>query len=128
MANTKKQIKEIPNLPDYYACEDGSIWSTKVSYRYNPNGEMRLVRPRLHPSGYLYYGIYLGKGPNKQRLWRRGHRLVYSAFFGKIPYKDKDGNPLDIDHKNHNKHDNSLGNLRLITHAENCKSKRKKKA
>jgi hypothetical protein len=126
MAKIKHKLKEIPGLPDYYASEDGSIWSTKISKRYNNNGELRLIRPRLHPSGYLYYGLFIGSGPSKQRLWRRGHRLVYSTFVGKIPYFDKKGKQLDIDHINQNKHDNSVGNLRLVTHSENCKNKIKK--
>ena len=113
MSKTKLKLKEIPGIPDYYACEDGTIWSTKVSYRYNPNGEMRLVRPRNHPSGYLYYGLFVGKGPNKQRLWRRGHRLIWETFNGKI----KSG--LEVDHIDGNKHNNKLKNLRVVTHSEN---------
>lgn len=111
MAN--KEFKEIKGIPNYYACEDGTIWSTKVSYRYNPNGEMRLVRPRTHPSGYLYYGLFVGKGPNKKRLWRRGHRLVWETF------KDKIKSGLEIDHIDGNKHNNNITNLRLVTHSEN---------
>ena len=125
MAKTKHKLKEIPGFPNYYASEDGSIWSTKISKRYNNNGELRLVRPRIHPSGYFYYGLFIGKGPSKQRLWRRGHRLVYLTFNGKIPYYDKNGKQLDIDHINQDTHDNSLSNLRLITHSENCKNKKK---
>lgn len=127
MANTKHKLKEIPGFEDYYASEDGSIWSTKISPRYNPTGELRLIRPRIHPSGYLYYGLFVGKGPNRQRLWRRGHRLVYTTFVGKIPYFDKNGKQLDIDHINQDTHDNSLANIRLVTHSENCKNKKRTK-
>lgn len=126
MAKSKKEFKEIPGFPDYYACNDGSIWSTKVSHRYNPNGEMRLVKPRIHPSGYLYYGLFVGKGPNKQRLWRRGHRLIYSTFVGKIPYYNQNDESMDIDHINGDKHDNSLTNIRLVTHSENCLNRKRK--
>ncbi len=126
MAKSKQKIKEIPGLPEYYASEDGTILSTKVSPRYNKDGKLREIRPRYHPSGYLYYGLFLGKGPNKQRLWRRGHRLIYETFVGKIPYFDKDGNSMDIDHINGDKHCNKLSNLRLVTHSENCKNKKKK--
>lgn len=107
------ELKQIKGLTDYYAKEDGTIWSTKVSPRYNPNGELRLVKPRTHPSGYLYYGLFIGKGPNKQRLWRRGHRLVWETFKGKI----KEG--LEIDHIDGDKHNNKLENLRTVTRSEN---------
>ena len=107
------ELKEIKGFKDYYAKADGTIWSTKVSPRYNPNGEMRLVRPRTHPSGYYYYGLFIGKGPNKQRLWRRGHRLIYETFVGKIK------NGYEIDHIDGDKHNNNLTNLRMVTRSEN---------
>jgi len=125
MAKTKHKIKDIPGFPDYYASEDGSIWSTKISSQCNPTGQLRLVKPRLHPSGYLYYGLYIGSGASRQRLWRRGHRLVYLTFNGKIPYYDNNGKQLDIDHKDTNKHNNEISNLRLVTHSVNCKNKKK---
>ena len=107
------KLKEIKGFEDYYASEDGTIWSTKVAYRYNPNGEMRLVRPRTHPSGYLYYGLFVGTGPSKKRLWRRGHRLIYETHIGKIK------NGYEIDHIDGNKHNNKIDNLRLVTRSEN---------
>lgn len=113
MAKTKKELKEIEGIADYYACNDGTIWSTKISPRYNPNGDMRLVRPRTHPSGYLYYGLFVGEGKTKKRLWRRGHRLIYETFVGKI----KKG--LEIDHIDSDKHNNTITNLREVTRSEN---------
>lgn len=109
----KRELKEIKGFDDYWACEDGTIWSTKISKRYNPKGEMRLVRPRTHPSGYYYYGLFVGKGPNKQRLWRRGHRLIWETFVGKI----KSG--YEIDHNDGDKHNNNLNNLSMVTRSEN---------
>lgn len=117
----KKELKEIKGIPNYYACNDGTIWTTKVSPRYNPNGELRLLKPRTHPSGYLYYGLFVGKGPNKQRLWRRGHRLIYETFVGKI----KSG--LEIDHISGDKHENNISNLRLVTRSENMLAMWKRK-
>jgi hypothetical protein len=109
----KETIKEIKGIPDYYISDEGVVYSTKKSPRYNPNGEMRVLRPRTHPSGYLYYGLFVGIGPNKQRLWRRGHRIVAEAFIGKIP-KGK-----EINHMDGNKHNNKVDNLEIMTRQEN---------
>ena len=109
----KEIIKEISGMPDYYISDKGIVYSTKISKRYNPKGEMRVLRPRTHPSGYLYIGCFVGSGPNKQRLWRRVHRVVAAAFLGKIP-KGK-----EINHKNLDKHDNCVDNLEYVTRSEN---------
>ena len=106
-------IKELKGFPNYYASDEGIIYTTKISPRYNPKGEMRVLRPRTHPSGYLYYGLFIGKGKTKQRLWRRGHRLVAQTFLGKIP-KGK-----EVNHKDGDKHNNSLANLEYLTRSEN---------
>jgi len=110
----KERIKEIRGIPDYYISDEGIVYSTKISPRYNPKGEMRVLRPRTHPSGYMYCGFFVGKGPNKQRLWRRVHRVVVEAFIGKIP-KGK-----EINHKNLDKHCNNVDNLEIVTRSENA--------
>ncbi len=111
--NTEEQIKEIKSFPDYYCSNLGNFYTTKVAPRYNPEGEMRPLRPRNHPSGYLYYGFFVGKGPNKKRIWRRAHRVVYETHVGKIKYG------LQIDHIDGDKHNNNVTNLRQLTHSEN---------
>ena len=112
----KEEIKEIKGFPNYYCSNLGNFYTTKISYRYNPKGEMREFKPRRHPSGYLYYGFFIGKGPNKKRIWRRAHRVVYETFVGKIQYG------LVIDHIDGCKVNNSLDNLRMVTHSENCQA------
>lgn len=109
----KENIKSIKSFPDYYISDKGIAYTTKVSPRYNPNGEMRVLRPRNHPSGYQYLGLFLGKGPNKQRVWKRVHRVVYETFVEKI----KSG--YELDHIDGDKHNNSINNLRMITRSEN---------
>jgi hypothetical protein len=106
-------IKEIEDMPDYYVSNYGTVYTTKVSPRYNPRGEMRVLRPRKHPSGYLYVGCFVGEGNTKQRLWRRVHRVVYETHIGKIP----EGH--EIDHISGDKHNNDISNLRAVTRSEN---------
>jgi hypothetical protein len=103
----------IKEFLDYYVTDDGKIYSTKKSHRYNPNGDLRLVKPRIHPSGYLYYGLFVGEKKSKKRLWRRAHRLVYETFGGII------NKGFEIDHIDGNKHNNNISNLRAITRSEN---------
>lgn len=123
MKQTKTEVamRPIEELPEYHICDDGRVFSTKISPRYNPNGDLRLVKPRTHPSGYLYYGLFIGEGKDKKRLWRRGHRLVYEAFAGKIPKH------LEIDHKDGNKHNNDITNLRAVNRSENMLAAYKRK-
>ena len=116
-----EEIKEIKGFPDYYISDLGIAYTTKISPRYNTKGEMRILKPRNHPSGYQYLGLFLGKGPNKKRIWKRVHRVVYETFVGKI----RSG--FEIDHKDGVKHNNTLTNLRLVTHSENMKQAFKRK-
>jgi len=118
MIQTKTEVAMAPlkGFEDYHICDDGTVLSTKIAPRYNPEGNLRLVKPRIHPSGYLYYGLFVGEGESKQRLWRRGHRLVYETFGGKIP------NGFEIDHIDGDKHNNDITNLRVVTRSENMLS------
>ena len=109
----KEIIKEIDGMPDYYISNKGIAYSTKISKRYNPKGEMRVLRPRTHPSGYLYLGLFIGKGKTKKRLWRRVHRVVAKAFIGKI------GKGMEINHKSGDKHDNRVDNLEIVSRQQN---------
>lgn len=63
-----------------------------------------------------------GLGYLQIRLSREGkrkahyvHRIVWETFHGPIP------EGYEINHIDHNKSNNSLGNLELVTHSENIK-------
>ena len=110
----KEIIKQIDMFPDYYVSDSGKFYTTRVSPRYNPKGELRELKTRKHPSGYLYVGFYqLGIPGYKNRKWFRAHRVVVSVFLGDIP------NNKEVNHKDMNKHNNSISNLEVITRSEN---------
>ena len=109
----KLELKELKGFPDYYAGNDGNIYSTRISPRYNPKGEMRLLKPSNHPSGYLYYGLFVGNGGKDNRIWRRGHRLIAEAWIGRIPKK------MEINHKDLVKNNNKPSNLEIVTRSQN---------
>jgi len=106
-------LKLIDGFDDYYISPDGTIYSTKYSKRYNHEGKLRILKPRTHPSGYLYAGLFKGVGSSKQRLWRRVHRLVVESYIGPIA----DG--LEVNHKDLNKHNNNVSNLEIVTRRQN---------
>lgn len=90
---------------DRWVTEDGKV------YRQDKEGD--LVEQKPHTVyGYLRIGVSKPK-PMKIRV----HRLVYETFKGPIP----DG--MEIDHFDTNKENNSLDNLILCSHKENCNNK-----
>jgi hypothetical protein len=106
-----KKLKDVGN--GYMLDNEGTIYSTKVHYRYNINGEMREVQPKKMKTGYYYAPIYNDVDRPNKKLFYRLHRLVWTTFVGEIP------KGLEIHHKNHDKSDNRLKNLALVTHQQN---------
>lgn len=86
------------------------------------NGNYRPLKPYNTGSGYdkLNFRITDEHGnrisADKWHRQRCVHQLVAEAF---LNYDVDSG--LEIDHINHNKKDNRLGNLRIVTRSENCK-------
>lgn len=108
------ELTELVGFPDYWAHRDGTIYSTKKSPRFNPDGELRLLKPSYNKSGYIYYGIWVDRLNNtSKRYWPRAHRIIYQTLVGDIP------NGYEIDHIDNDRHNNSIDNLRIVTHSQN---------
>lgn len=70
-----------------------------------------VLKPRPKKNGYFQVSIsVLGRAKN-----RHIHQLVALAFIGPCPRGS------EINHKNHRKSDNGVGNLEYVTHARNAK-------
>ncbi len=90
------------------------IAGTDSKYLVNSEGEVFGPRGKLKPIlmeiGYHSVALSLGAGIVKRHYV---HRLVAEAFIGPIP------SDMVVDHVNHDKTDNRLENLRLVSRKEN---------
>ena len=86
----------------YEIHEDGSIWSK----RWN-----REIKGSKTPDGYLRVSLTTLSRKKGCYMW---NRVIYYYFNGEIP----DG--LKVNHIDENKLNNSVENLNIMTHKENC--------
>lgn len=87
--------------PNYCVSMDGKIFSLKSN---------RFLKPFSDTSGYQYIECY----ENGQKHKFSVHRLVAKAFIC------NDLNKKEVNHKDGNKENNSVGNLEWVTPSENC--------
>ena len=108
-SNISVSMNELPDnavpteYAGYYVTPEGDVWADKQ------NGVHKLKR-RKHNRGYAQVNCYEKGG---KRSYPLVHRLVAEAF---IP--NPDGKP-DVNHKNGNKQDCTVGNLEWCTKKEN---------
>lgn len=83
------------------------------SYRYGGRKDYyEYVHPKQNVAGYLQVNVPVRNTTDLV------HRLVAEAFLEKPEGYGK----VEIDHRNHNKLDNSVANLRWVTHSENMRN------
>lgn len=88
------------------------------SYRYGGRKDYyEYVHPKQNVAGYLQVNIPVRNTTDLV------HRLVAEAFLEKPEGYGK----VEIDHRNHNKLDNSVANLRWVTHSANMRNSDKPK-
>lgn len=81
-----------------------------VIYYWNNKLDKLMQRTIFDINGYLNVQCVV----NNKTLIKKVHRIIYETFVGEIP----DG--YEIDHKDTHRNNNSLSNLRCVTHKENC--------
>lgn len=100
MSEEEKRLVEVYGFPNYMIDEDGNIFNRKTR---------RQLKNFVSSGGYFMVGLYI----DGERFNRFVHRLVYGSFVEKIP------EGLQIDHKDQNKLNNYIYNLRLATPQQN---------
>lgn len=131
-----EQFRQIPNYPSYFINKEGSTvlrWCNPETY-YSENKKFyrrrisdvpteletdkyvlckgivyRKIKFTDNHIGYLSVGLANNEGQRNFYV----HRLVYMTFVGTIP------DSLQINHINHDKSDNRLENLEVVTASEN---------
>ncbi len=93
--------REVADYPSYKVSDSGLIFSQKAN---------RLLTVSEHGDGYKIVSLY--KDGKCKRVFI--HRLVYETFVGAIP------EGMQINHKDEDKSNNSLDNLEIVSHWDNC--------
>jgi len=91
-----------------------------IVYRlYKRSGKFKLCSEnKPNGEGYIQVTIRTANGDKKVLL----HRIHYLAFHPEFDIYDES---IEIDHRNVNNADNSIGNLRMATHGENGRNRPK---
>lgn len=110
-------LTEYKEEKGYFASDQGNIYSAKV-----PGGQglidydkLRLVKLKYDKDGYAQFTMSYVNEEGKHKLkYIRAHRFIYETVTGeKIP------EDMTIDHMNHDKRDNRISNLRILSREEN---------
>lgn len=107
-----RQWRQLHDFPDYEVSNDGVVRRLTSS----PNNSFKaghIIKPRLHAKGYIKYSLSMLGGARRTSM---AHQLVAVAF---LPSAPSDNHILL--HKNDNKLDNRVENLRWGTAAENSR-------
>lgn len=102
-------LRAIPGHPDYYAGDDGHVWSWKTS-------KLRRLVSTLGRDGYPAVHLY----SDGQRVRKRVHALVCRAFHGEEVTVRPDGSRRRVvRHLDGDRENNRPCNLQWGTYAEN---------
>ena len=102
-------LKDIVGCEDYYI--DDQTFQI-VSFKQKKYTEGKILRPHILKDGYIIY-YFSVNGKVKHILL---HHIIVKLFIN----PDFDPTKSEVDHKDHNRTNNSIENLRWATQAENC--------
>ena len=105
-------LKDIVGCVDYYI--DDQTFQI-ISFKYKKYTEGKILKPHINSKGYIQYHFCIN-GKNKNILL---HHIIVKLFID----KNFDSSKNDIDHKDHNRTNNSIDNLCIVSHSENNRNK-----
>ena len=105
-------LKVFTNCEDYYI--DDQTFQI-VSFKQKKYTEGRILTPYINRKGYIDYRFNVN-GKQKHMLL---HHIIVKLFID----KKFDSNKFEVDHINRNKQDNSIENLKIVSHSENQRNK-----
>ena len=101
-------LKDITNCEDYYI--DDTTFQI-VSFKQKKYEQGRILKPKIDKDGYIFYSFYVNGKCKQIRL----HHIIVKIFID----KNFDSTKFEVDHKNHNRQDNSIDNLCVVSRIEN---------
>ena len=101
-------LKDITNSEDYYI--DDTTFQI-VSFKNKKYTEGKILKPNIRKDGYIQYQFSIN-GKVKRILL---HHIIVKMFID----KNFDSSKNDIDHKDHNRTNNSIENLYVVNRIEN---------
>lgn len=105
------------SLKDIVGCDDYYIDDTTfqiVSFKQKKYTDGKILTPHTDSNGYIQYQFSIN-GKHKYILL---HYIIVKLFID----KNFDSNKNDIDHKDHNRTNNSIDNLCVVSRSENIRN------
>lgn len=101
-----KRMLDLPGYEGlYYIYDNGECYSIR---------KQKYLKPHINNCDYIGYFLTPNSGA-KNGKWFKAHRLVLIAFKG----YSEDPKKIEVNHIDHNKHNNNIDNLEWVTHSEN---------
>ena len=105
-------LKDIVGSDDYYI--DDTTFQI-VSFKYKKYTEGKILKPQINnKGGYIRYRFYVN-GKQKYILL---HHIIVKLFID----KNFDPSKFDVDHMDHNRTNNSIENLAVVSRSDNIKN------
>lgn len=112
-----EEWRDIADIEGYKVNNNGRVFAKEKYVSHSRNSDYKVYRPEKeiiphdNGNGYLYVSLW----KNGRKVNRYVHRLVAEAF---LPHTEAEN---VVDHIDHDKRNNRVGNLRWVTQEENVR-------